>query len=114
MFNCQYRLAPETELPGNVLDGYAALKYVLSDPDKYGIDKDHVAVYGVGGGGLVSLGLGYHLAKEGESALVSCVIGNCPCSYGDHWFKPTGNEYNAEVNDVWRNTQKESYKMLTG
>ena len=47
----EYRLAPETRFPGPVEDCYSALKALVRDAAKYGVDGARVAVCGDSAGG---------------------------------------------------------------
>ena len=67
VFSVDYRLAPEAPAPGGIMDCYAALKYVLDSCDEFNIDKTKVCIGGESGGGYLAMGVGLHLARNGES-----------------------------------------------
>ena len=58
VFNVDYRLAPEARFkhfeppgftfrcPNNVLDFYEAIKYVISNASKFGVDASRIAIAG--------------------------------------------------------------------
>lgn len=68
--NVDYRLAPEAKAPAGIHDSYAALKWVLANAEKLGIDKNRVGMYGESGGGYICAGVAMCLAMAGEGALV--------------------------------------------
>ncbi|KAI8582609.1 hypothetical protein K450DRAFT_268971 [Umbelopsis ramanniana AG] len=51
VISVEYRLAPEAKFPAGPNDCYAAFHHVQSNPDKYGIDAERVAVAGDSAGG---------------------------------------------------------------
>lgn len=54
--NIEYRLAEAAKFPGAVLDVAAAVRWLRSNAEKYGIDPDHIgAVGGSAGGHLVGM-----------------------------------------------------------
>jgi len=70
VINVDYRLAPENPLPAGYLDGYAAVKWVIANADRLGIDKNRIGTLGDSGGGLITSGVGFELAKRGEGDLI--------------------------------------------
>jgi acetyl esterase/lipase len=78
VFNLEYRLAPETPAPGGIMDCYAALKFIIANAEKYGVDPKRVTISGESGGAYLSMGLGMELSKRGESSLVPFIMGSCP------------------------------------
>jgi acetyl esterase len=51
VISIDYRLAPETPFPGALDDCYFATKWVVTNPDKFGIDVEKIAVGGDSAGG---------------------------------------------------------------
>ena len=70
IINVNYRLAPEHPAPKGIYDAYAALKEILKNHRKYGINPKRVGVFGESGGGYITAGLGILLAEKNESKLV--------------------------------------------
>ena len=78
VFNVDYRLAPETKCPNNVLDFYYVLKYVIENASDLGIDPTKIAIGGESGGGYICFGTMILLARNEESHLVKLAIPNIP------------------------------------
>merc|ERR1711936_1062659 len=78
VFNVDYRLAPETRCPNNVLDFYEAIKYVASHAEDLGVDPARIAMAGESGGGYICSGAMIKLAMEEESSLVKLAIPTIP------------------------------------
>jgi len=74
VFNVDYRLAPEARCPNNVLDFYEAIKYVISNASKFGVDASRIAIAGESGGGYVCAGAMVQLASKDEGDLVKLAI----------------------------------------
>lgn len=51
VFNIDYSLAPEKPYPNGLNDNYYAVKHIYNNADKYGIDKNKIAVAGDSAGG---------------------------------------------------------------
>merc|ERR1712240_262012 len=49
VYNVDYRLAPETRCPNNVLDFYEAIKYVAANAEQLGVDPSRIAMAGESG-----------------------------------------------------------------
>merc|ERR1711990_906778 len=62
VFNVDYRLAPETRCPNNVLDFYEAIKYVSANAADLGVDPTRIAMAGESGGGYICSGAMVQLA----------------------------------------------------
>merc|ERR1712013_722341 len=56
VFNVDYRVAPGTRCPNNVLDFYEAIKYVASHAEDLGVDPARIAMAGESGGGYICAG----------------------------------------------------------
>jgi acetyl esterase/lipase len=62
----EYRLAPETQYPGNVADAYAGLLWLYKHASELGVDPQRLAVMGESaGGGLAAALTHYNLEKNG-------------------------------------------------
>merc|ERR1712013_565640 len=62
VFNVDYRVAPGTRCPNNVLDFYEAIKYVASHAEDLGVDAARIAMAGESGGGYICAGAMVKLA----------------------------------------------------
>ncbi|KAE9976175.1 hypothetical protein BLS_002182 [Venturia inaequalis] len=64
----EYRLAPETQYPGNVADAYAGLVWLHDHASELGVDAQRLAVMGESaGGGLAAALTHYNLEKKGPA-----------------------------------------------
>jgi len=70
VFNVDYRLAPETKCPSNMLDYYEVIKYVSSHAAELGVDPARIAIAGESGGGYICAAAMVQLARNGEGNLV--------------------------------------------
>lgn len=70
VINVNYRLTPEAPAPKGIFDGYAALKDVLKNCEKYGVDPKRVAIFGESGGAYITAGVSLLLAEKDEGRLV--------------------------------------------
>jgi acetyl esterase/lipase len=77
-----YRLAPDATFPAQIEDGKTAVRFLRSNADKYGIDKDRFAALGYSAGGHLACLLGLADEKCGfegtecpdESSRVQAVV----------------------------------------
>merc|ERR1711981_932410 len=74
VFNVDYRLAPETRCPNNVLDFYEVIKYVSSNSKELGVDSNRIAMAGDSGGGYMCAGAMVQLAMKEESGIVKIAM----------------------------------------
>jgi len=88
VFNVDYRLAPETRCPNNVLDFYEAIKYVAANADELGVDPARIGMAGESGGGYICAGAMVQLATQEESHLVKLAIPIIPM-LDDYCFSDT-------------------------
>ena len=112
VFSCQYRLGPETKVPGGILDAYAAVNYITQNAEQFNIDPERIGIWGNSGGGFIASGCTYELAKNDKSHLVKIVYLDVPNFFGDYWW----NE-NFEFNDIERNLRPQQlgcFTLLTG
>ena len=77
-FNVDYRLAPETKCPNNVLDFYCAIKHVVEHASEYGIDPNKIAIAGDSGGGYITMGAMVMLAQKNEGHLIKLAMPGIP------------------------------------
>lgn len=64
----EYRLAPETQYPGNVADAHAGLVWLYEHASELGVDPQRLAVMGdSAGGGLAAALTHYNLEKKGPA-----------------------------------------------
>jgi len=76
LFNVDYRLAPETSCPKNVLDFYCAVKYIKENAEALGVDPSRLAISGDSGGGYICFAAMVMMAQKNETDLVKLAI---PC-----------------------------------
>jgi len=85
VFSVEYRLAPETKCPDNVMDFYEALKYIHENCDKWNVDPEKIVISGESGGGYVTMATMVLLAQREESHLVRAAIPIIPM-ISDYFF----------------------------
>jgi acetyl esterase/lipase len=108
LVSIDYRLAPETQLPGVIADVEDAIKWVHEKgPKLFHADPDRIAVAGGSAGGYLTLVTG-HRAKPRPVALVSF------WGYGDlvgAWYsEPSPHPRHNKV----KVTRDEAYKQVSG
>merc|ERR1712086_417143 len=74
VFNVDYRLAPGTRCPNNVLDFYEVIKFVSSNAADLGVDPARMCMSGESGGGYICAGAMVQLARQGEGSMVKLAI----------------------------------------
>jgi len=74
VFNVDYRLAPETKCPNNVLDFYEVVKYVMKNASELQVDPARIGIAGESGGGYICAGAMVELASRGEGSLVKLAV----------------------------------------
>jgi len=74
VFNVDYRLAPGTHCPNNVIDFYEVIKYVSKHADELGVDPARIAIAGESGGGYICAGAMVNLATHDEGHLVKLAV----------------------------------------
>ena len=101
VFNVDYRRAPETKCPNNILDFYEVLKYVHCKAELMGIDASRIAIAGESGGGYICLGTMILLSQRHESNLVKLAMPNVPMVDDDslRWKDP--GIINIFIRKVW-------------
>ena len=60
------------------MDAYAAIKFITSNTERFGIDFHKIGLYGISGGGFILEGATYELAKRNESYLIKVVYLDIP------------------------------------
>ena len=78
VFNVDYRLAPETRCPNNMLDFYEVVKYISCHAKTLNIDTKKIAIAGESGGGYVCFATMVLMAQRSESSLVKLAMPNIP------------------------------------
>lgn len=111
VFSCEYRLAPETIVPGGILDAYAAVNYITSHAKKFNIDPTRIGIYGPSGGGFIVSGLTYELAKRDKTHLIKIVYLDAPQLFGNFWFNPDSDFTEVETN--YRHQHLGCFNLLT-
>ena len=107
IFNVDYRLAPETKCPNNVLDFYEVLKYIKKHSAELHIDHSKLAIAGSSGGGYICLATMVLLAQHNESHFVKLAMPSIPM-VDDDCFRETGGmkigeKFNAYVmRKLWK------------
>merc|ERR1712013_240081 len=74
VFNVDYRLAPATRCPNNILDFYEVVKHVSENAGELGVDPARVAIAGESGGGYICAGTMVMLAREEQTNMVKLAI----------------------------------------
>lgn len=75
-FVVDYRVAPFKH-PAEISDAMRAVKYVRANADKYGIDKDKIAVMGSSAGGHLAASVSVHYDKDFYQATDNIDRENC-------------------------------------
>ncbi len=108
LVSIDYRLAPETMLPGIIEDVEDAFKWIRKEgPKKFNIDASRIAVSGGSAGGCLTLVTGYRVQPR-PTVLVSF------WGYGDlvgHWYsRPSPHPRHNKV----KNTEEEARAQVDG
>jgi len=70
VFSVEYRLAPETKCPDNIMDFYNCLRYIIENAKQWNLDTEKIIISGESGGGYIVFGTMVVLATRDESHLV--------------------------------------------
>ena len=103
IYNVDYRRAPETKCPNNILDFYEVLKHVLHNAKTLGIDDSRVAIAGESGGGYICFGTMVLLAQRNESNIVKLAMPIIPMIDDDSFH--SGNPFgvvNMTLRRIWK------------
>jgi acetyl esterase/lipase len=85
-FTINYRFTGDASWPAQLHDCKAAIRWVRANADKYGVNPDRIAVWGVSAGGHLVNMLGLTCDRKefdgasgtpGVSSRVQCVVNNC-------------------------------------
>ena len=103
VLNVDYRRAPETRCPNNILDFYEALKYIIRNSDRMGIDKSRIAIAGESGGGYICFGTMVLIAQRNESHLIKLAMPIVPMTDDDS-FRSTNlfSIINFNLRKIWK------------
>jgi acetyl esterase/lipase len=74
VFSVDYRLAPETEYPGAVEDGYCALKWLHQNAKALNVDRERITLIGESAGGGLAAALTILARDRGEYSIASQVL----------------------------------------
>lgn len=91
VFNVDYSLAPEKPYPNGLNDNYYAVKHVYDNAEKYGVDKNKIAVAGDSAGGNYAAAISLKARDEKVPMIAlqvliypAVAIGNA-CATGYKW-----------------------------
>ena len=98
ILNVDYRKAPETKCPNNVIDFYEVIKYASRNATKLSIDENKIAIGGDSGGGYICLAAEVLLAQKEETDLVKLAIPGIPM-VDDYLFSDTASMTKEEQNE---------------
>ena len=73
VFNIDYSLAPEKPYPNGLNDNYYAVKHIYDNADKYGIDKNKIAVAGDSAGGNYTAAISLR-ARDKEVPMIALQV----------------------------------------
>ena len=107
VFNVDYRLAPETKCPNNVIDFYEVIKYVHQNAPMLDVDPTKIVIGGESGGGYVCLGSMVMLAQRSETDLVKVAIPAIPMVDDYAFSNPASmtkeeKENNPGMRKIWK------------
>lgn len=99
-----YRLAPETKLPGIIEDLEDAFKWLRAEgPKRFGIDPERIAVTGGSAGGYLTLAAGHRVRPAPRVLLALWGYGDL---VGDWYSKPSPhprhNQKPVSAEEAWR------------
>ena len=118
VFNVNYRLAPETRCPNNVMDFYEAVMFVCDNAAHLGLHADKICVAGESGGGYVCLGAAVLLAHCEQSHRIKLLLAGI-CMVDDYCFSDpaamTSNEmkHHMVIRKTWEQIAADMEKQKT-
>ena len=111
VFNVDYSLAPEKPFPNGFNDNYSAVKHIYDNSDKYGIDKNKIAIAGDSAGGNFVATIALRARDEGIPMIALQVL-IYPCiALADASVE--GYEWSEEVFNIAPEQQELISSMLT-
>jgi len=72
--NVEYRLAPETQYPGNVADAHSGLQWLHAHASELGIDPKRIAVMGDSAGGGIAAALTHYNKEKGGPPIAKQIL----------------------------------------
>jgi len=113
VFNVDYRLAPEVKCPGNILDFYCAVKYIIEKFQTFNIDPKRIVISGESGGGYICFGTMVMMAQKNEAHLIKAAFPIIPM-ISDYFFSDpiamTAEERDIEAQGmrvIWKSVAKD-------
>ena len=64
IINANYRCMPGPKNTDSISDGYAIVKDVLENAEKYGVDPTRVGLFGECGGAFITAGIGLLMSED--------------------------------------------------
>ena len=108
LVSIDYRLAPETKLPGIIEDIEDAFKWLRKDgPRLFHIDPDRIAVTGGSAGGCLTLTAGYRVKPRPQVLVAFWGYGDL---VGDWYSKPSPHPRHQRV----KMSREEAWKQVSG
>lgn len=111
VFNVDYSLAPEKPFPNGLNDNYGAVKYIYENSEKYGIDKNKIAIAGDSAGGNYTAAVALR-ARDEEMPMVALQVLIYPCiAIGDASVE--GYEWSEKAFDIAPEQKELISNMIT-
>ena len=98
VFNIDYSLAPEKKFPNGFNDNYFAVKHIYDNANKYGIDKNKIAVAGDSAGGNYAAAVSLRARDENIPMIAMQILIYPGVGVGD--VKPKGYEWSEDVFEI--------------
>jgi acetyl esterase/lipase len=108
LVSLDYRLAPETQLPGIIEDIEDAFLWLRTDgPKKFHIDPNRIAVTGGSAGGYLTLITGHRVKPRPQVLVAFWGYGDL---VGDWYSKPSPHPRHLQI----KSTREEAWKQVSG
>ena len=107
-FFVDYRYAPFAKNPAQAEDAYVVIKELYNNPEKYGIDKNRIAIGGRSTGCTVALGAALMLQEKNEEHMLKGLYLFLPSINDIMWTDP---QHSFLQND-WSPSIKFSYAKI--